>query len=76
MACSLQGPIDDMGVLYQPTCRKMACLLAGEAEADGVRGQWLSPYMEALESSVSCWVGGHSPLGPLCEFEACVSELL
>lgn len=32
--------------------------------------------MEGLKSMVSDWVGGHSSLGPLCEFVACVSEFL
>lgn len=33
--CSLQGPIDRVVVLEQPICRKLACLLAKEAEAGG-----------------------------------------
>lgn len=61
---------------YQPTCRKLACWLAGEEEEDGRRGQGLCPDMEGLESGVSCWVGGHSLLDPLCEFAAYVSETL
>lgn len=34
-ACRLQGLIDGMGILNQPTCRKLVCGLAREAEAGG-----------------------------------------
>lgn len=33
--CSLKGPMDGVKVLEQPTCGKLAYLLAREAEADG-----------------------------------------
>ena len=33
--CSLQGLINVMGVLKQPSCRKLACWLAKEAKTGG-----------------------------------------
>ena len=33
--CSLQNPIDGVGVLEELTCRKLACRLARETEAGG-----------------------------------------
>lgn len=35
--CSLQGPIDRVEVLEQPTCSKLACCLTREAETGGGR---------------------------------------
>lgn len=57
-ACSLQGPVDGIGVLEHPTCRNLACWLAGGGKA------WVfCPGMKGLEGGVSCWVDGHSFLG-------------
>ena len=62
------------GVLEQPTCRKVSCCLAREAEAGGW-GPRFCPHKEVLESGVSSWVSGHSPFGPLCAVAGCVSEV-
>lgn len=37
--CSLQGPIDGVGVLERPICRELACYLASETDAGGEGAQ-------------------------------------
>ena len=69
------GPIDGIGVLEQPFCRKLVCWLARKADAVG-RDLGFCPGMEGLESVVLHQMYVYSPLGSFCVFVTCVSEFL
>lgn len=51
--CSLQGQINEIGVLEQPACRKFDCLLAREAEASGEGTRGFAWYGRSRECGVS-----------------------
>ena len=60
--------------MEQPTCRKLACRMAREAEAGGGVAWSFASSMECLHSGVPHKVDRHSPLVPLCVLSACTSS--
>lgn len=70
-ACSLQCTIDGVGLLEESTCRKLACLLAREAEAVERGSQILLQYGGPREWDVppSGWL--LTSRFSLCVFSLC-----
>lgn len=66
--CQLHGL---MGMVEQPACRSLACQLASVAETGGVGAEG---FALSLETGLSRWEAGHSPLGPLCAMVVCCTS--
>lgn len=75
MTCSLQGVIDGVGCWSSLPTENLPASWLEKLRQVG-QGPRFCPDMEYLGSVVSCCVGCHSPLGPLCELAACVFEFL